>query len=380
MEVTDLGPTQLKNIERSIRAYSLEVGKPAQAKPAKATAPSQRSLAALLAAGVVALIVIAGGAWYFLSANRAPPAAHLSIVVLPFTNLSNDPSQDYFADGITENLTTDLSRIRNSFVIARNTAFTFKGKNIPVKEISMIKANSLFWRLTKAETEAAIAILKQAVERYPDYGPAHSMLAFVLLISGYVGWSQMEPQLQLAGRLAPRAAELDDSDPWAHLALGYVAFVRRRTNVAAAEFRRALDLNPNFAAAHGYLGWTLAFDGQSDEAMTHLEEAIRMSPHDPQNAIFNTGLAAVHYLEGRYAKAVEYSSKSLQQRSAFTAGNRIHVASLAQNGQIDEARGALARLKEMHPDLSIAWIERNVPYTAGPMAKFLEGMRKAGLQ
>jgi TolB-like protein len=57
-------------------------------------------------------------------------------VVLPFTNLSGDPSQDYFADGITENLTTDLSRIRNSFVIARNTAFTFKGKNIPVKEIS----------------------------------------------------------------------------------------------------------------------------------------------------------------------------------------------------------------------------------------------------
>ena len=90
---------------------------------------------------------IAGGAWYFLGANRpatvtsnAPAAraeaAHLSIVVLPFRNLSGDPSQDYFADGITENLTTDLSRIRNSFVIARNTAFTFKGKNIDAKEIS----------------------------------------------------------------------------------------------------------------------------------------------------------------------------------------------------------------------------------------------------
>ena len=62
-------------------------------------------------------------------------AAHLSIVVLPFTNLSGDPAQDYFADGITENLTTDLSRIRNSFVIARNTAFTFKGKSIDAKEI-----------------------------------------------------------------------------------------------------------------------------------------------------------------------------------------------------------------------------------------------------
>jgi adenylate cyclase len=88
-----------------------------------------------------------GGAWYFLGANRpatvisnAPAArsdaAHLSIVVLPFMNLSGDPSQDYFADGITENLTTDLSRIRNSFVIARNTAFTFKGKNIDSREIS----------------------------------------------------------------------------------------------------------------------------------------------------------------------------------------------------------------------------------------------------
>jgi len=65
----------------------------------------------------------------------APDVARLSLVVLPFTNLSNDPSQDYFADGITENLTTDLSRIPSSFVIARNTAFTFKGKNIDVKQI-----------------------------------------------------------------------------------------------------------------------------------------------------------------------------------------------------------------------------------------------------
>jgi TolB-like protein/Tfp pilus assembly protein PilF len=61
--------------------------------------------------------------------------AHLSIVVLPFTNLSNDPGQDYFADGITENLTTDLSRIKGSFVIARNTAFTYRGRNVDAKEI-----------------------------------------------------------------------------------------------------------------------------------------------------------------------------------------------------------------------------------------------------
>src|SRR6185437_10524965 len=70
-----------------------------------------------------------------LPEDEAGPTKHLSIVVLPFTNLSGDPKQDYFADGITENLTTDLSRIRNSFVIARNTAFTYKGKNVNAKEI-----------------------------------------------------------------------------------------------------------------------------------------------------------------------------------------------------------------------------------------------------
>jgi TolB-like protein/Tfp pilus assembly protein PilF len=62
-------------------------------------------------------------------------AGHLSVVVLPFTNLSGDPSQDYFADGITETLTTDLSRLSGSFVIARNTAFTYKGKSVDAKEI-----------------------------------------------------------------------------------------------------------------------------------------------------------------------------------------------------------------------------------------------------
>ena len=87
--------------------------------------------------------MIAGGAWWFLDANRiaiiglnAPARpAHLSIVVLPFANLSGDPAQDYYADGITENLTTELSRIKGSFVIARNTAFTYKGKPVDAKEI-----------------------------------------------------------------------------------------------------------------------------------------------------------------------------------------------------------------------------------------------------
>ena len=92
----------------------------------------------------------------------------------------------------------------------------------------MMRANSLFWRLTKAESQAAVAILRQVVEQHPTYAPAHSMLAFMLLVSRQVGWIAMEPQVNEPAALPARAAELGDSDPWAHLALGYVAFTRRR--------------------------------------------------------------------------------------------------------------------------------------------------------
>src|SRR5208337_4675129 len=105
LAVTDLGPTQLKNIAEPIRIYSLEVGKPPQAKLAPAPEPEK----------------------------SAPP--HLSMVVLPFANIGGDPEQEHFVDGVTESLTTDLSRIRGAFVIARNTAFTYKGKPLDAKTI-----------------------------------------------------------------------------------------------------------------------------------------------------------------------------------------------------------------------------------------------------
>jgi TolB-like protein len=147
LKVSDLGPMSLKNIAEPMRAYSLEVGQPALAKPApsamladqqKTEASKLRMVSAPLAAAIAALLLLlAVSGWYMLGGRVTKPAqaAHLSVVVLPFTNLSGDSSQDYFADGVTENLTTELSRIRGSFVIARNTAFTYKGKSVDAKEI-----------------------------------------------------------------------------------------------------------------------------------------------------------------------------------------------------------------------------------------------------
>jgi TolB-like protein/class 3 adenylate cyclase len=98
--VGDLGEQSLKNIAEPVRAYSLEVGKPVQVELAVASAPPR-----------------------------------LSIVVLPFANLGGDPEQEYFVDGVTESLTTDLSRINGSLVIGRHTAFSFKGKALDLKQL-----------------------------------------------------------------------------------------------------------------------------------------------------------------------------------------------------------------------------------------------------
>jgi TolB-like protein/lipoprotein NlpI len=125
-----------------MRAYSLEVGQPAEAKPlqsaAKTPASKLRLSSAPLAAAIAVLLLLAAASGWFLLAGHSvkpAPAAHLSVVVLPFANLSGDPAQDYFSDGVTENLTTELSRIKDSFVIARNTAFTYKGKATDAKAI-----------------------------------------------------------------------------------------------------------------------------------------------------------------------------------------------------------------------------------------------------
>jgi TolB-like protein len=105
VEFVDLGEQTLKNIDRPVRAYAVVRDGSSAATPADRARLSPLS----------------------------PP--RLSIVVLPFANLSGDPEQEYFVEGVTESLTTDLSRINGAFVIARNTAFTFKGKPVDVKKL-----------------------------------------------------------------------------------------------------------------------------------------------------------------------------------------------------------------------------------------------------
>ena len=390
-----------------------------------------------------------------------------SIGVLPFQNLSNDPAQEHFADGIVEDIITALGRLRWLMVIARKSSFTFKGRTVDVKEVGrelgvryllegsvrwagkrlrigaqlvdattgghhwaerydlevddifvaqdaitrsvaaaiephllaaegvralsrsasdlgawelVARAQTQFWRLTRSDHDAAVAVLKRAVNSYPDYAPARSLLGFCLVFAAHMGWSDRDEGLAAGHQHALRAVVLDDRDPWAHIALGYWAMMRRRTEDSIAAFRGALSLNPNSAAGHCYLAHILAFAARDREAIEHAETAIRLSPLDPEKALFLGPISVAHYVAGRYAEAVGYASETLRLRPDFQGVQRLHCASLAQAGRIDEARALLATVRRQQPQLSVEWLRASVPYqTPQIMERFLEGMRKAGL-
>jgi tetratricopeptide (TPR) repeat protein len=241
------------------------------------------------------------------------------------------------------------------------------------------RAVSHFWKLTATDSATAIAMLRQAVERHPNYAPAHSMLAFALFAAGYVGWIPAGTDRDFAAGLARRAAEIDDSDPWAYMALGYFELTGRNTDEAVRHFKAALDLNPNFASAEGSIGFALAFDGQSEEAINHFDQAIRMSPRDPFNSFFFVGVAVAHYLAGRYTEAVKWARQAVQLRPGYTGAHRILCASLAQADQLDEAKAVLATVMRLQPNISLASVRQSVPYTTRTIDHFVAGLQKAGL-
>jgi len=402
--------------------------------------------------------------------GKAPPLAFPdkpSIAVLPFANMSGNADQDYFADGISEDLITGLARIRWLFVIARNSSFVYKNRSVDVKEVSralgvryvlegsvrragnrlrisaqlidattgghhwaeqydrelgdifavqddithsvvaaieprllaaeglrafsrsaddlgawelVARAQTHVWRLTREENEAATAALGRAVARYPDYAPAQSLLGYCLVFAAHNGWIDRDQGLRTGRTHIQHAVALDDCDSWGQIALGYLCMMERRTEESLAAFRRAVNLNPSSAAAHCYLSHGLAFAGQDRDAIAHGEEAIRLSPLDPEMAMFLGGIAVSHYVASRFPEALQYSSELLRLRPGFHGAQRLRCASLAQLGRLDEAREALATLRREHPELSIAWIKASVPYqTPELMERFLDGMRKAGL-
>ena len=381
MQVTDLGPTQLKNIAKSIRVYSLQVGVAARAKRPES---KNRQGMALLASGIVALlIVIAGGSWYFLGANRpatvainapAPVASNapapagalqLSIVVLPFTNLSGDPGQDYIVDAVTDELTTALARAPDSFVIARNTAFTFKGKPVDAKAIGKdlgvryvlegsmqpsgaeMRVNAQLidsesgahvWAeqfdtpradILQMQDEIVIhlahAISLQLgyaeaarLKRAPVANPGAEVLALqcnaTAAKGGYIG-----KDADVGYRLCEQALLADPNNVRALSQLAvkyYISVAYGQSADPKADFKRAEDLlskaltlDPNYAFAHMAKSFLLFNEARYDESIVEAETALSLDPADVW-AFYNVGLNAMRL--GQFEKALEYLNRAVR--------------------------------------------------------------------
>ncbi len=243
------------------------------------------------------------------------------------------------------------------------------------------QAQTHFWRMSRADHQAAIEPLRRAIESHPDYAPAHGRLGFCLVFAAHMGWIGADQGL-LAGRdHAIRAIALDDCDPWGHIALGYWAMMERRTEESIAAFRQAVTLNPNSAAAHSHLSRGFAFAGRDREAIEHGNDAIRLSPLDPEMALFLGAIAVAHYTAGRYDLAAHFTTEALRLRPGFQGAQRLRCASLARSGRVGEARAFLADVRREQPLLSLDWVRGNVPYqTRELMDQFVEGLRRAGLR
>ena len=375
---TDLGERSLKNIDRPVRAYTVvQDGTGRKAETAGA------------------------------AASPTSVSPRLSIVVLPFANIGGDPEQEYFVDGVTESLTTDLSRITGSFVIARNTAFTYKGKPIDVKQIGrelnvryvlegsvQRGGNRMRVNVQLVDAESATHLWAERFDRpmadlLDMQDEVVAQLANVLsaqltavearraeqslhpdsmdLYFQGLAWFYKGPtseNLARARGFFERALALDpgnvDALVWIATAdnvSGPALFsVDRAARLAAAEAAasKALSLAPDHAAAHWSMGAVKNFTNHASEAIAEFERALVL---DRNNAVAHghIGLAKIFFGRAEETEAHIQEALRLSPRdplaytwAVFAGMAKLHL------GKDEEAAAWLRRSIEFNRNYSTA--------------------------
>ena len=315
LQVADLGRQNLKNIAEPVRAYLLRKGAPATQKPPQAATKTRGVWARwpVLAAGLALVLLAAGAlAWRtgytprFLAASvddKLANAPRLSIVVLPFENLGGDPEQQYFADGITDDLTTDLSHVPDSFVIARDTAFTFKGRQVDAKAIGRelgvryMLEGSVRRAGEKVEINAQLISTETGAHVWADrFEGERSNLGklqfeVVARLANSLGWELMKAEVLRDERERPGDPDARDLTMRGFATIWNFNGANKATwNDAIAMFERALALDPHNARAmtglatallvRPYAGWSDDPAADVARAEKTAEDALALRPDD----------------------------------------------------------------------------------------------------
>ncbi len=322
---------------------------------------------------------------------RVDRGYELSIAVLPFTNMSHDPEQEYFSDGITEDIITDLSKISRLHVVARNTVFTYKGKAVKVKQIahelgvryilegSVRKAGErvrITGQLIDAQTgghlwadrydrdltdifaiqdEITHAIVNQLkIKLLPEEkkaiesDPTTSVEAYTYYLRGRQfshAWTRA--YMLLARRMFLKAVELDPNYARAYAGIADCECAIRDWHEKdfplesiLAMSARALALDPNLAEAHASRGMALHQSGQSEEAGLELRQALALDP-SLYEANFHYGRYL--FMQGRFTEAVEFFKRAAEIRPDDYL-SPIHLMSCYRSLGIETERRRWARI------------------------------------
>jgi len=402
--------------------------------------------------------------------HRPPPLSDKpSIAVLAFQNLSGDPEQEYFADGIVEDIITALSRMRWLFVIARNSTFTYKGRSVDLKQVGRelgvryvlegsvrkiaqrvritgqlidaatgahvwadrfestlddifelqdqmttsivgalaphleraeigrakrkplgsLDAYDCYLRglasahdWTKEGVDKALQLVGRATDLDPGFAPAYGLGAWCYYWRRMNGWTtDQHHQVSEVVRLAGTLVELGNEDAaalsYCGLALGHVAN-EAEAGIMLAD--QALLLNPNLAAAWYASGALRLLHRDLDEAINHLERAMRISPLDPLTFFTLSYTAIAHFFADRHEEARKLSERACQTQVNFLTSLRIAAASHAATGRLDEARVYVAQALRLDPALRLSNLETRIArLPPDRFAKFAAALRKAGL-
>jgi TolB-like protein/Tfp pilus assembly protein PilF len=399
-----------------------------------------------------------------------PPRA--SIVVLPFANLSNDPEQQYFADGITGNLTTDLSRIPGMLVISRNTAFTYRNKPVDTKQIGRelgvryvlegeVQRSASRVRVTAqlidAETDLhlwaerfdgdagdlfalqdeitnriavaldlelvgaeatrptvnrdaqdyilrgravrlkppsrenraeAIALFERALALDHDSAAAQSWLAIALTARVLDSMADTaEADIARAEDLAERALAASPRSSAARFAKGQVLRAQHRHTEAILEYETVIALNRNWAHAYSHLGWCKFMTGAIEALIPAQEQAIRLSPRDPQIGLFYSRIGCAHLLQSRFDEAIIWCERARYATPAHPQFRTFLAAAHALNGDNDRAAAELNEARSLVGDDRYSSVARlraveswGVPkIRALAESTYFAGLREAGV-
>nr|WP_210312512.1 adenylate/guanylate cyclase domain-containing protein [Rhizobium giardinii] len=340
LSVSDLGNTQLKNIAEPIRVYSLRVG----TTDAKAIATSQPVTSR--------------------PTTELPPK--LSIAVLPFANMSGDAEQEYFADGISEDIITSLSKLPQLFVIARNSSFTFKGKNVHVQEVGRnlgvryvlegsVRKSGNRVRITAQLIDAASGGHLWAERFDRDLTDIFAVQDDVTQqIVGALAINLTEGDRQ---RLAPE--HTGNLEAYDYFLRGRELWHRltKETNVAARDLlQRAIKLDPNFASAHAFLalthvldylnGWSPSPPNSREQAEELATRAVALDDRDPRA---HWALSIVELYSRRHDVAITEAQRAIVLNPNFAEGHVSLGEALNYSARADEALKYFDRAKVLNP-------------------------------